>query len=56
MSELVQGERDGGLVIEFRCPDCDRSEKFTLLGWTGDERVYAAVCEECEAPVAAAVR
>jgi hypothetical protein len=47
ISEVVSGEREGGWVIEIRCTECDETEKFTMIGWTGPERVYAAVCAEC---------
>lgn len=56
MTDTLQDEREGGLVVEFRCLDCDRTEKLTIPGWTGEERVYAAICEECASPVAAAAR
>lgn len=47
MSQILHGERDGGWVIEIRCTECDQTEKFTVMGWTGPERVYAAVCARC---------
>jgi hypothetical protein len=47
MSQVRNGEREGGWVIEIRCTECDETEKFTVMGWTGPERVYAAVCAAC---------
>jgi hypothetical protein len=47
MSQVHNGEFEGGWVIEIRCTECDETEKFTVMGWAGPERVYAAVCAEC---------
>ena len=47
MSTVRNGEHPGGWVIEIRCTECDETEKFTVMGWTGPERVYAAVCSAC---------
>ena len=57
ISEVVSGEREGGWVIEIPCTECEETEKFTMIGWTGPERVYAAVCSDCartEEPIATA--